>query len=243
VQLAKWVAPLAYPAAIRVLVDADVIVTRPLTPLLDAAGQGAVAAFLDNQPHRFESGWREATGASIVRRLGYVNAGVLALPATLGDELLERVRDVQARLEPTLRHQANGHAFQFPDQDAWNAVFSAVLTEDRFVALPHALAPFEPWEPVRLVNARTLRCEVEGGAVPYILHHIGRKPWLEQLPWPSAYGSLLPRVLRGRDVALRLERSLVPPWLRRGPAAAVRRFVGMRRAQRTHWHVANGASV
>src|SRR5213593_3484078 len=44
-RLAKWVAPLAHPADVMVLVDSDVIVTRRLDPLLEQSARGAVVAF------------------------------------------------------------------------------------------------------------------------------------------------------------------------------------------------------
>src|SRR5437588_7809562 len=43
-RLAKWVAPLARPAETMVLMDADLVATLPLDPLLDESARGAVVA-------------------------------------------------------------------------------------------------------------------------------------------------------------------------------------------------------
>jgi hypothetical protein len=74
----KAVAPLRHPAEVSVLIDADVIVTRPLKDLIDQASDRKVIAF-ENDVDRFVPEWGELVGRGDARRLPYVAAGLLFL--------------------------------------------------------------------------------------------------------------------------------------------------------------------
>ena len=54
--LLKTVAPLRHPAEVVVLLDADIIVTRPLTELIDRASHGRVLAVEHGHDRFFPSG-------------------------------------------------------------------------------------------------------------------------------------------------------------------------------------------
>ena len=47
--LLKTLAPLAHPAEVSVLIDIDMIVTRPLDELIERAAEGAAVAFRDDR--------------------------------------------------------------------------------------------------------------------------------------------------------------------------------------------------
>jgi hypothetical protein len=51
------------------------------------------------------------------------------------------------------------------------------------------------------------------GTRPYLVHVVGPKPWLANVA-PTAYERLLPRLLTGEDVAIRLDRRDLPLRLR-----------------------------
>jgi len=88
--------------------------------------------------------------------------------------------------------------------------------------LPHELAPFQRERPT-VVDRKTLTCRTAGGERPYLLHHIGPKPWRGQHP-ASAYTKLLPRLLFAEDVAVRLDPSELPAGLGPGARGAVERL-------------------
>ncbi len=81
--LLKTVAPLAYPADVMVLIDADMIVVKSLTPLLEEAARGKVVAF-ENNIARFVPAWGELLDLGPVRRRPYLCSAVVALSASRG---------------------------------------------------------------------------------------------------------------------------------------------------------------
>jgi hypothetical protein len=225
---AKTLAPTVCPAAgAFVLVDADVIFVRPLDDLLALATEGSVVAFADDQPTRFFAEWGRYLNVNRLHRHTYVNAGVMILPSDLGPRLLACVTDLFDRVDFSRSRQfgpgSMADPFRLPDQDCWNAALAAIVPPERMIVLDHALSPFQPWERAELEDASSMRCRVPDGRHPYLLHHIDRKPWLHSVP-RSAYSALLPRLLRGEDVRLRLDVNL--------PAAESRRGGIIRRARR-----------
>jgi hypothetical protein len=225
-RLAKWVVPLAHPSDVMVLVDADMIVTRQLGPLLDDAERGSVVVFADDHPDRFDERWSDFVGVGTLRRRTYVNSGFVVLPPRLGLDVLANLRSLQTRLaelgHTRIRDDDRSGLFSFPDQDSWNAVLSAIVADDVLKVLPHELAPFQRERP-RVIDSKTLTCRTAGGERPYLLHHIGPKPWRGQHP-ANAYTKLLPRLLFADDVAVRLDPSELPAGLRPGARGAVERL-------------------
>src|SRR2546423_12068451 len=77
VMLLKQLGPMMYPARVSILLDSDIIVTRPLTKLIDAARSGRIVAFADEEltQDRFFPEWSALLGLGPLRRQPYVNAG------------------------------------------------------------------------------------------------------------------------------------------------------------------------
>src|SRR2546421_6298396 len=94
---------------------------------------------------------------------------------------------------------------------------------DAIEELPDAEAVFPPaMDRVRIVDPHTLGAVHDGSPVTLLHYTWVPKPWTTQA-WVripdlrrDAYVRLLPRVLFGDDVTLRLPPALVPPWLRPG---------------------------
>ena len=61
--LLKYLVPLQHPADIMILIDADIIVTRSLEPLIEAADEGKIVAFTDKLHDRFDPRWSRPTWA------------------------------------------------------------------------------------------------------------------------------------------------------------------------------------
>jgi hypothetical protein len=211
--LAKWLVPLARPGGVQVLLDADLVAVRSLAPLLEEAERGRVVAFVDRLATRSFDAWETLVGAPQRHAHPYVNSGFVALPSDLAQDVLERLRDAQERVDLSLAgllgRGSVSDAFFFADQDPLNAVLRAFVPPERLLALEHRLAPTEPWDEVVVEDAATLRCVTPDGSQPYLVHVVGPKPWLANVA-PTAYETMLPRLLTGEDVAIRLRRSDLP---------------------------------
>jgi hypothetical protein len=239
--LAKTVAPLAHAADIMVLIDADMIVTRPLAELLDKAHSGKVVAFTDRIADRFDERWSELLGLGYVRRQPYVNSGLIVAERAIGETALEQVAAGCAQVDMEQTLIANGpsdYPFFYPDQDILNAVLGTFRPEQVEI-LDHRLAPVPPFLGLRVVDETTLRCTYEDGLEPYVLHHVLEKPWSSLTRW-NIYSLLLARLLLEPDVPLTLAPREVPLRLRRGTIAwlekrrsdGVSSLVGMRDRRR-----------
>jgi hypothetical protein len=219
--------PIAHPADVAIILDADIIVTRPLTELVAAAEAGRLVAFVDDPgtDDRFFPEWAEVLGLGPLRQRPYINAGQLLLPAALATRLLPRWIDGQKRID--IRHSLYGNAtlgdpFYFADQDVVNAVVAAEFTDDEILILEHRLAPVPPFPGLRLEDEVGLLCRYDDGARPFMLHHIMAKPWLAATR-STIYSRLLTRLLLAADVAVRLEPEELPLRLREGHLAAADR--------------------
>lgn len=218
--LAKMVAPLAHPTGVMVLIDADIIVTRPLTRLLDHARPGKIVAFADGVAHRFDERWSELLGLGPLRRQPYVNSGLVVAERELGTTLLEQIAAGCEHVDVERTVIANGspdYPFYYLDQDVLNA-FLATYPAERLELLDHRLAPFPPFAGLRVVDEAALRCSYEDGLEPFALHHIAQKPWIAATRW-NIYSHLLARLLLGQDVALPLRRDELPLRLQTGTIA------------------------
>jgi hypothetical protein len=112
--------------------------------------------------------------------------------------------------------------FYFLDQDILNALLASEFADDAVEALDHRLAPHPPFGDVRIEDEATLRCTIDGGVQPFLLHHIQRKPWLAPLP-ETPYSKLLSRLLLSDDVRIPVSPNEVPLRLRHGKLASVER--------------------
>jgi hypothetical protein len=201
--------PLQRPADVVVLVDADVIVTRSLAPLLETAATGSIVAAADRHADRFVPAWSELPGQGQIAPHPYVNNGLVALPGPVAMPLLEQTTYLQERLHietPTRGGTSRDDPFYYLDQDVLNAVLASERWRSRLVPLEHRLVPFPPFPDLRLLDETTLACGYADVTRPYALHHAGTKPWLTPSR-PSVYSRLLTRLVLGDGVALRLDPS------------------------------------
>jgi len=216
--LLKTIAPLAHPAEAMVLIDADMIVTRPLYELIERAGEGRLVAAI-NDRDRFRSDWGELLGLGAVRRGPYLSSGLVAVERELGTEVLELMDRLQDRVDfdrTFWRQNDPDYAFLYGDQDVLNAILaSARVDAARVVALEHRLAPTPPFGRLRVADRRTLRCRYRDGAEPYVVHHFTTKPWLEPTHH-GVYSRLLQRALIGPGVEVSISPDELPLRLRTG---------------------------
>ena len=223
--LAKTVAPLRHPAEVMILLDADMVVTRPLTPLIDDAARGRVVAFR-NHRDRFVPEWEQVLGVGPMRRQPYLCSGLVAMSRDPGEEILGTMRRLSDRVQIDLTYferHVDGYPLLYADQDVLNAILASRVDADRIVALDHRLAPMPPFAGLDVIDAPTLRCAFEDGSEPFVVHHsLSPKPW-QRPAYDGVYSRLLRRLLAGPDVAIRPPRREVPLGLRVGTLASVER--------------------
>jgi hypothetical protein len=219
--------PLERPAEVSVLLDADIVVLRPLSELIEAARPGRLVAFVNNEPNhdRFFTEWGSALDLGSLQQRSYLAAGQLFVPEALGRRLLPLWSDRLSKI--SLARTRYGRArlsdpFYFADMDVFNAIMSAAFGSDEILMLEHVLAPHPPFPDLRLVDGLRLVCRYPDGRQPFLLHHILAKPWARATR-SNLYSLLLPRLLLGPDVALPLEPQQLPLRLREGWLAAADR--------------------
>jgi hypothetical protein len=224
--LLKAVAPLRHPAEVMVLIDADMIVTRSLTSLVEQASRGKLVAFA-NSNDRFVPEWGELLGLGEARPRQYVSTCLVFLSGPLGSEVLNLMADMPDRVDfdrTFWRANDRDYPFRYGDQDVFNAILASRVDPGRVVEVEGRLEAVMPFERLRVVDEKTLRCAYDDGTEPYVLHHyLPMKPWLEPTI-PGVYTELLVRLLRGSDVAVRAPGRELPPHLRPGLAAAAKRW-------------------
>ena len=157
--LQKAFGPLLVQPDVAVLLDADVIVLKPLTDLL----QEKAIFFVDALPERSHPDWA-CLGYGHVSTIPYVNAGQLIISRASGllpeyQNAVERMLRV-TRLDPT-KCRTISDPFYFGDQDALNALLASIDPKLYTLSEEAAYWPFEG----PLDHAR-------------FLHHILAKPWL-----------------------------------------------------------------
>lgn len=216
----KMLGPLTHPADVAILLDADVIVLRPLTDLINAARDGRLVAFVNNEPNhdRFFAEWGPALALGPVQRRPYLAAGQLWIPQSLSARVLAPWQDAQCKVD--IRHTWVGSGalsdpFYFADMDVFNAIVAAYLAPHEILALEHRLAPHPPFPDLVVLDRHRLVCQYPDGTRPVLLHHVLTKPWLKATR-ANVYSRLLPRLLLAPDVSLRLARDQLPLRLREG---------------------------
>ena len=221
--LLKPVLARQHPAETMALVDSDVVVLRPLDELL--AGSKGVVAFADPVSHRFHPEWASLLGLPPLRPGSYVNSGLVVLSGARGRAILDLVSEKQELVDVEGTRDRGGRPqspFYYADQDVWNAVLASSVDEAELDVQPADLAPHPPFRGLRPVAPGGLRMAYEDGREPFVLHHVDRKPWLVSTR-ANAYSRLLPRLLLGDDVALRLPPDRVPSRFRAGLSGALAR--------------------
>jgi len=224
----------AYPHALGasgtiVLIDSDMIVTRPLDDIVACAQKGRICVFPDHRSHRgrwFAEWHDELELRAPLRRGTYLNAGFLALSTEHWPELLGRWWELCDRVPREQHFGRFEQPFWAGDQDVLNAILASEVPEHAVVELSadEEAYPDDLLE-VEVMDERTLRSELRGRPTAILHYALGPKAW-ERNAWlrlrNDAYVRLLPRLLFGDDVAVRLEPKSVPVWLRPGaPARAL----------------------
>jgi hypothetical protein len=236
--LLKTVAPLAKPADVMVLLDTDIVATRPLGELFERAATGRLVAFAD-PADRFDPDWGELLGLGAPRRGGtYVSSAALCVGRALGAEVLGLLADRQSAVdfERTFwRADEPGYPFRYADQDVLNAILATRVEPDRLDALDSRLAPTPPFTGLGVADEATLRCAYPDGTEPFLVHHHVVRPWLEPTHH-GVYSRLLRRLLIGDDAAVRVPQETIPVWLRSGPRAWAERL-RINARERLRWHV------
>ena len=222
--LLKTVAPRLHPASLQVLIDVDIVVTRPLGPLFEQLANATVFAVKDRLD-RFVPEWGELLDLGALRRAPYVSSGFVGLRGDAGSELLELWDDRLGRVDYERSYFAGdvaGYPFRYIDQDVLNAVIAARIEAERAAVIDPELFPTPPFRALRVADEATLRTVYSDGSEPHAVHQFVRKPWLEPM-YHSIYSRLLARLLTGDDVAIRMPPEEVPRRMRRGAAALVER--------------------
>jgi hypothetical protein len=223
--LLKTIAPLAHPAEVMVLIDADMIVTRPLDELIDEAARGRVVA-VEHGSERFCAEWEQLPGIGELHRRPYVSGALLFCEGRAGSEILslmDRYRDAVDFEQTTWRRNVPGYPYLYGDQDLLNAVLCSRGPSTEVAVLDRRLEALMPFEGLRVTDESTLACAYADGLRPFALHHYLNKPWLE-LTLEGPYNRLLRRLLLAGDVAVRVPVRSLPRHLRAGYLAeAVRR--------------------
>jgi hypothetical protein len=223
-----------------IIIDSDVIVTQSLEPILIEAERGKICAVPDPDDLRWFGEWQEIFELEgRPRRQPCVNSGFLAFSTWHWPRLLERWwqacqrvpharvtwgQAARSRVVVAVRAPRSGSADPIDgplgDQDALNALLMTEFPAEALSLLPSEVEVFRVHlMQARIVDQRTLACTFRARQT-LLLHYNGSpKPW-ESAAWaqvrPDPYVSLLPRVLLGKGVALRLERRDLPIWLTGG---------------------------
>ena len=222
--LQKTIAPLRHPADVRVLIDTDMIVTRPLGELIDRGASGTVVAFRDRQERHFDD-WGPLLDLGPVERGPYISSGFVVLGGAPGSRVMELLDDRQRRVDFDLtfwRRNDRTYPFRYADQDVLNAILAANRDSPALEALPERLAATPPYRGLKLADPGALRCAYGDGTQPYVVHQYVRKPWLEAT-YDGVYSRLLRRLLTGDDVAVRPPERDLPLRMRGGALARVER--------------------
>lgn len=212
-ELAKPFGPALHPADVIVLLDADVLVVRPLSPLIDLARAGKLVLFENNIPDRFFEDWSEL-GLGTPRRSPYVIAGHYLGPRSLVLPMLEEIAHLQDGLDPAATYFGGGDLrdpYYFADQDLMNALLMTRIDPEVVVRLDGALSPVPPFAGYQRFGG--MGCTGPNGVEPYVLHHILQKPWLSPIR-RNLYVDLLREVLWHPRAPIHLDPRDVPLRLR-----------------------------
>jgi hypothetical protein len=209
------------PGGVVVIVDADMLVVGPLSPIVERAAEGRLCLFTDPIPDRWFAEWADTLPLRAELRRGpYMNTGFVALSTERWPELLARWAELCALLplEQTFTHAQA--PFWAADQDVFNALLATEIPPDALEVLPAQGEAFpEELLRVRVRDKRTLACELDGKPVTILHYSLGPKAW-QRYGWlrlrNDAYVRLLPRVLFADDVAIRLDPRDLPFRLRSG---------------------------
>ncbi len=225
------------PAEVMILIDADIVVTRSLAPLIEEARRGGVVAGQTGLD-RFRPEWAELLDLGPLARKPYVSSALVVLGGELGAKVIELVDDRLDRVDferTYFRRNVTGYPLLHAEEDVLNAVLAATAEDDQLVAFDQRLSASPPFEGLEVRDARTLRCAYADGLEPYVVHHWLAKPWLEPT-YDGVYSQLLRRLLVGDDVAVRIPLDWVPRRFRDGVRGlAERKAINLRERLRSRF--------
>ena len=96
--LLKTIAPLEHPAEVMVLIDADMIVTRPLNDLIEVASADRVVA-VEHPRDRFVPEWGQLLGLGTARRHRYLSSALVLLGGAAGHEVMRDMDETRDRID------------------------------------------------------------------------------------------------------------------------------------------------
>lgn len=234
---------LARPAEVMVFIDADIIVTRPLGPLLTEAAAGRLVAFEDFHNHdRFFAQW-SSPELGRAHQMPYVNSGFFAVSWETGRQFLPLFAHTLQALDltETLVHRGTPNdPYFYPDQDVLNAILCTRF-DGGVTRIERRMAPFQPFvgvEPAAGDAAVTADgpalCSYADGTTPFLLHHTHRKPWNAPVP-TNPYSRLFSMLVTAPDACLPIAPRELPRRLTDRPFATVDRWrVVCQHAASTH---------
>ncbi len=225
--LAKSVAPLRHPHETTVLIDADMIVSRSLDPLIEEASRGRIVAFADNRD-RFVAGWGELPGLDgPARRRRYVTSALVFLGGSVGREVIESMERLAEAIpyDPTFSGPESD-PFLYADQDLLNAILATRIDPAIVSELEPRMIATNPDTGIASIDPGRLRCAYEDGVEPFVVHHIlDRKPWLGRT-YRGVYARFLQRCISGPGLAIEIPPRWLPLRLRAGRLAELERVRG-----------------
>lgn len=226
--LQKATGPLAHPAEIMVIIDADVIVNRRLLPLFDEARNGRIVAFQERISTRFFSEW-SMLGLGRPVKQPYVSGGHFILSAETGSEFLPLFAELQSGFNASNgvyasrdRSDPASDPYFYADQDFLNAILCAKY-DGRVIRLERGLWSYPPFSGLRVTGGEGLGCAYSDGTAPYLLHHFWKKPWLSPVE-PNLYSELFTQLVTHKDAPIRLGRGEIPLRLRDSRLAPIDRW-------------------
>lgn len=226
--IAKMLAPMRSDVDVVVMLDADLLVTGPLDPLISDAEAGRVCAASDPARERFHSEWSDIFGLRApLRHQPYVNTGVVAFSRVHFPDLLERWSQVCTLVagRPTLDDVSELDPVWLPDQDALNALLMSEAPPGS-LALRSDMMTGKQLLDSGFTDLRRLKCVRNGEPVRF-LHTLGSpKPWQPRARWEfrgNSYVTGLRRALVGPDLVIAIPPHEVPRWLHDGWEGAATR--------------------
>ena len=217
------------PKGVVVLVDSDMIVTRPVDDLVERAESGRLVVFPDHvsmHERRFPE-WEDLFELTkLLRRQQYVNAGFFALSVDRWPGFLERWHRATRRIAADRIQGDPRDPVWAADQDALNAILmSEIAPDDVWIGPDWESIHPDGLREVQIVDPVTLACTFRGKRTAVLHFSLHPKPWhrraWRRIASHDAYVSLMPRVLLGPDVPLRAPPEQLPIWARPNRAARV----------------------
>jgi hypothetical protein len=168
--------------------------------------------------------WKELLGLRAdLRREPFHSSCLVTLSTAYHPGVLERWWEVCARVDPEAARGGRDHPLRFSDQGALNALLMSEVEPGAVAEPPDMLLIYQgdqKFDCTEIVDVTRLECRDRGRAVTILSHDQAPKVWdaggRARINRPDPYVRLLPRVLFGDDVELRLRPEDVPWWLRPG---------------------------